>query len=197
MHKAEQRVPLKPTHAPFWSRDMARYRMTYVPLPLDGVAINAELAATFRPVNNALISVPMTASSSYQETFVTPLSAGPPKSLKPSQSRHTSAESHLLICDSASHREFPAYASKFVKKQPSAHSLIPKPSSGALPFQCTTSYGDQFIAENSHEPTCPPLRPVEDSSRVFGGAVPGRVKRYLQENHKLSDIPPILEIIDS
>ena len=69
------------------------------------------------------------------------------------------------------------------RKTPSAHALIPEPSSGALSFQVTNSYGDQFIAENSQEPA---LRPVEDSSRLFGGAVPGRVKRYLQENHSLS-----------
>lgn len=223
VHKVEQHSRIShESHAPFWSRSMCRYQMSYVPLPLEGAAINRELANTFRPLNMAaVVSVPLRGETRYKEIFRAPNKMTRSASMRPAQTRHVRPDDHLLIVDSVTHQQFQPFEAKFIHPPEPIKSEIPKPTkaNAGHKFEGITRYEEEYepVAQqslrgfarpgdsaSSSEPVFGTKVVYEDnSSRVWGNSIPNKVRNYLFQADAFdansgalkSDIQPLTQVL--
>jgi hypothetical protein len=210
VHKIEQKstgpTAYKPNRAPFWSRRMCRYQESYVPLPLEGAAINRELARTFRPVasNQRLDAVKLEGQTRYCEDYQIPSKPGRAESQKPKQQKHVKDDDHLLVLRPASHDHYPPYSGDQLKPPESFKPPLDKPTnaSAGYTFNAHTRYSEDFGGSNVGSQLSAPKATHEDnSSRVWGNSIPNKVRNFMFRHDACSPeairhgLPPITAIM--
>lgn len=210
VHKVQEHAPdLKPSRAPFWSDDMTRHRMSYVPLPLDSAPVNFELAKANAPPNHsAAIQIPFNAHTHYQEWFHTPSRATKADIMRPKQLKHVRDDNHLLVVEPISHEHYPTYPAKYVHVQEAIHSDIVKPtkSNAGFHFNAKTAYADEYDGSAPRlmreQGGVQKVTYEDNSSRVWGNIIPNNIRNYLndhegfdEDNHLKSGIPPMTTIL--
>jgi hypothetical protein len=208
VHKIENHVRMNLTdkHAPFWSRSMCAYEQSYQPLPLEGAAINTELAKTFRPYNAAaVLRVPLKGETAYQDEFKAPTKDGRQKIMRPEISKHVRDDDHLSIVDSINHTAYPSYG-RVSKVTPIKSDIVkPTKANAGLKFEGLTRYNEEYdglAAKLMQESGGVEKVSYEDnSSRVWGNSIPNKMRNFLFKHEAFekdglrTDLPTLTSVL--
>ncbi|CEL96754.1 unnamed protein product [Vitrella brassicaformis CCMP3155] len=194
--------------APFWARNMCRYAMDYTELPLDGVAVNKELAQIFAPPKSNPMhrrdKYKLDERTTHRAAYTPYVSFRPPESYKPIQEKHVSDDAHLMRLISETHETYRPLPLRDIHGESMRPIYIP--SATGLRFEGTPHYTEEFTSATRWTPrprtNMGKERHKDNSARVMAGTIPNEQRNKMlwddinQRQMERAKSQPVFQLVD-
>lgn len=199
------------SRAPLCQRNQCSYTKDYVPLPLDHVAVNKELATIFAPVRHAA-STPAIGggTTSYEAEYVSYQDRAPQTQLpllnNPWAATNTipKASDHMLVTRSVFKHEYPVWDRATREPCPKVKSGLGEIADFTRVLaRKETSYQETFPVDERKYRGQPEAFAKErkmqtyESGRVMAASVPMKVQQHMTHHNirKVCDLPPMRDML--